>query len=78
MPDLPTLTVTANQATRLLAAFGDTAGYKRWLRRSLVMEVERREVQAARTAANHTVQDAVADLRVMLSELQAEDPVSGD
>lgn len=29
MPDLPTLTVTGPQATRLLQSFGDAAGYKK-------------------------------------------------
>lgn len=47
MPNLPTLTVTDEQATRLLAVFGDAAGYKTWLKQRLrdhVLGVERQRV----------------------------------
>lgn len=39
MPQLPTLTVTDEQAQRLLAAFGSVENYKAWLKDALVMRV---------------------------------------
>lgn len=42
MPDLPTITVTTAQATKALAAFGDVAGYKAWLRQAVQTEVKTR------------------------------------
>lgn len=62
MPDLPTLTVTAPQATRLLAAFGDAAEYKVWLRQTLVDEVQRREAARLHEQANASIRAALAAL----------------
>ena len=46
MPDLPTLTVTSAQATRMLAAYGardatktPTENYKAWLKEKIIEEV---------------------------------------
>lgn len=35
MPNLPTLTVTDTQMTRLLQTFGDVNGYKAWLKQQI-------------------------------------------
>jgi len=43
MPTLPTIDVTAEQATRILATYGTAARYRNWLRRSIVSEVSRNE-----------------------------------
>lgn len=50
MPTLPTVTVTQAQADRMLAAYGDVAGYKRWLVESIktyVVEQEAKKIQDA-------------------------------
>ena len=39
MPELPTFTVTAAQAQRLLAVFGSAAEYKAWLRQQIKAKV---------------------------------------
>lgn len=67
MPDLPTITVTAEQASRMLAAYGDTATYRTWLRRQVVeyvvaaeqnrMQGESLEAQRAATAATRAQLD---------------------
>lgn len=62
MPDLPTLTVTAPQATRLLAAFGTTAAYRAWLKTALLDEVQRREVRRLDEDANTAKRAALATL----------------
>lgn len=36
MPDLPTIWVTATQATRITAAFGSTLAYREWLRQAVI------------------------------------------
>ena len=66
--ELPTLTVTAPQATRLLAVFDDAAGYRRWLKASLLDEVERREARALDDAHNTSKAAALAALRAALPE----------
>ena len=44
MPDLPTITVTQEQAQRLLAVFpGGAAEYRTWLKATLVAHVIERE-----------------------------------
>lgn len=54
MPDLPTLTITGDQAQRCLAAWGSVAAYKAWLRgavRGYVLAKEEADQQAAIAAA---------------------------
>lgn len=47
MPNLPTLNVpTQTLFDRLVAAFGDSAGYKAWLKAAVRDELVRREAQA--------------------------------
>lgn len=65
--DLPTITVTAPQATRLLAVFGDATGYRRWLKEALLDEVERREAHALDEAYTAKAA-ALAALRAALPE----------
>lgn len=36
MPDLPTLTVTQEQADRMIAAYGSVANYRAWLKQKIV------------------------------------------
>lgn len=50
MPDLPTLTVNQAQVDVLLATFGDANGYKDWLKKAIVREVDKRKRVAARRA----------------------------
>lgn len=47
MPTLPTLTITAAQAERCLAAWGSVAAYKAWLRDMVATHVLATERQAA-------------------------------
>lgn len=56
MPQLPTLTVTQPQADRLLAVFGDVAGYKVWLLASLKAKVMEAEMNKARVDAQAYVE----------------------
>lgn len=42
MPDLPTITVTDAQATKLLEFFGDADAYKAWLREAIKREIRSR------------------------------------
>lgn len=62
MPQLPTLTVTDAQATRLIAVFGDVAGYKAWLLRTLKAAVMAAEEEAERQAAKTRVEAKRAEL----------------
>jgi hypothetical protein len=43
MPNLPTLTVTEEQADRLLAVFGSVDAYKEWLKTTLINYVVSQE-----------------------------------
>lgn len=64
MPNLPTLTVTDAQATRLLAAWGSVAAYKEWLRQNIisyVLTVEGETENAALRAAAQARMDALAE-----------------
>lgn len=72
MPDLPTLTVTAPQATRLLAVFTNVAGYQRWLKQALLDETLRREAARLHEVANVQVK---AGLDALAADLPAPDPV---
>lgn len=66
MPDLPTLTVTGPQATRLLQAFGTTGDYKAWLKSALLDEVHRREARRLDEEANVAKREALATLEAAL------------
>ncbi len=55
MPDLPTITVTAAQATKLLELFGDVPSYKKWLKEAI-----RRHAAVLSNQANQTVRDGIA------------------
>ena len=59
MPDLPTITVTAPQATKLLELFGSAAEYKRWLKEAVRQEAIRRQTVVLAEAANSQVRDAI-------------------
>lgn len=65
MPDLPTLTVSQAQATRLLEAFGTTAQYKDWLKTQItahVLQYENAKIEAATAAFHKQKVDEIADL----------------
>lgn len=66
MPNLPTLTVTAEQAERLLAVFGDVDGYRAWLKDALkthVMTQERHRVdRMAQQQREAEIKQIAADL----------------
>lgn len=70
MPTLPSLTVTDTQLAKCVAAFGDAAGYKAWLKTALRDEVLRRESRRLDEAANTAKRDALA---AMESELPPPD-----
>lgn len=46
MPDLPTISVTSAQATRIQAAFGGVEAYRAWLRQAIRTQVIVAERQA--------------------------------
>lgn len=60
MPDLPTITVTAAQATKLLELFGDVPSYKKWLKEAIRQEAIRRHAAVLSNQANQTVRDGIA------------------
>jgi hypothetical protein len=62
MPDLPTLTVTAPQLSRLVQAFGDAPTYQAWLKATLLDEVKRREARRLDEEANTAKAAALATL----------------
>jgi hypothetical protein len=77
VPNLPTLTVTDEQAARLLAVFGSVDAYKAWLRETLkayVLEQERRRVDRV------AQQEREAQVQQFITELfpePAPDPLPG-
>lgn len=60
MPDLPTITVTAPQATKLLELFGNATEYRKWLKEAVRVEAIRRQTVILAEAANATVQEGIA------------------
>lgn len=71
MPDLPTLTVTAPQLTKLLTVFpGGANEYKSWLKNTLIDEVQRRSARAIDEESNAAKAAALAQ---SASELPARD-----
>ena len=71
MPNLPSINVTDTQLAKCVAAFGDAAGYKAWLKQAVRDEVMRRESRRLDEEANTTKRDALA---AMESELPAPGP----
>lgn len=59
MPDLPTISVTAAQATKLLNLFGSVDEYKRWLKEAVRVEAIRRHTVVEQEAANEAVRASV-------------------
>lgn len=59
MPDLPTITVTQPQATKLLALFGNANEYKKWLKEAVRQEAIRRQTVILNEEANTTVREAL-------------------
>lgn len=72
MPDLPTITVTASQATKLLELFGDVAEYKKWLKEAVRAEAIRRQTVVLAEVANQSVRDGIAAFE---AEIPPPDPV---
>lgn len=66
MPNLPTLTVTDTQLAKCVAAFGDAAGYKTWLKQAVRDEVLRREARALDEAHYQSKRDALAAVEASL------------
>ena len=67
MPDLPTLTVTNGQLTKLLEVFpGGAPEYTTWLSQTLIDEVIRRNVRAIDESANAAKAAALAAIRAEL------------
>ncbi len=66
MPNLPTLTVTAEQADRLLAIFGDAEAYRAWLKdaiKTYVIAQERHRVfRTEQEDREARIQQMVTDL----------------
>jgi hypothetical protein len=61
MPTLPTLTVTDEQATRMLAAWGSAAEYSKWLKDEIIEFVLNKEAvdrQRAWSAQEQAKRDA--------------------
>ena len=71
MPNLPTLTVTDDQATRILAVFHDAPTYRRWLRDRVVETV----LRAERTVLEG---EAAAETTAALEALVAALPTDAD
>lgn len=67
MPDLPTLTVTQEQADRMLAAFGTVANYRTWLRNNIVSYVQAKELNALRIQHEKDERDAQEAVVIALS-----------
>ena len=67
MPDLPTITVTNGQLTKLLEVFpGGASEYTAWLTQTLIDEVIRRNVRAIDDQANAAKAAALAAIRAEL------------
>lgn len=67
MPDLPTLTVTSAQATRIQAAFGGAEEYRTWLRQAIRGYVTAKEEQNLRVRFDADVQAAVTSVNTDLT-----------
>jgi len=67
MPDLPTITVTAPQATKLLELFGSAKEYKKWLKEAVRTEAIRRQTVVLAEAANSQVRDAIMAFEAEIS-----------
>ena len=67
MPDLPTITVTDEQSTRCIAAWGSVSAYREWLRAQVIAYVRATE-RAAATA------DLTAAYTARLDTIDTTDP----
>lgn len=70
MPDLPTLTVTAEQEQRILAAFGTADAYRDWLRAQITTAVTRIEVNAIAAKMETQMDAKAAEVRSALEATQ--------
>lgn len=68
MPDLPTITVTGAQATKLLELFGNVAEYKKWLKEAVRIEAIRRQTVVLAEIANAQVRDGIAAFEAEIPE----------
>lgn len=68
---LPTLTVTDDQAQRILAAFGSEADYTRWLIEQVNGVVLTVEARMLDEASNEAKRVALADLEATLPDPEA-------
>lgn len=68
---LPTLTVTDDQAQRILAAFGSEADYLRWLTEQVNGVVLTAEARMLDEASNEAKRVALADLEATLPDPEA-------
>lgn len=66
MPDLPTITVTSAQATRITTAFGDVATYRAWLREQIKDYVVTKEAEAIYEQATAQMEASAAQVRADL------------
>jgi hypothetical protein len=66
MPALPTITVTDDQAARLLAAFGSVPNYLTWLTDSLIDKVMQNEANIIEQETNVLRQQRLEALRASL------------
>ena len=66
MPTLPTLTITQPQLDACVAAFGDAAGYKSWLKAAVRDEVMRRKVRELDESANTAKHTALVSFEATL------------
>lgn len=67
MPNLPTITVTDAQATRIQNAFGGVEEYKAWLRQSIKEYVVGKEVNVIRSQLQAQVEAKVAQVDTELN-----------
>ena len=70
---LPTITVTSTQATRLFETFGDADSYRKWLLRALRVEVIRVHTNTLIARDNEAREQELADFESGLPP--AEPPV---
>lgn len=66
MPTLPTLTVTDEQANRMLAAYGSVDEYTKWLKNSIIDYVISYEAKAMNANFRAQMEQAMEDARASL------------
>lgn len=71
MPELPTITVTDEQATRMLAAFGSAEAYREWL----VEGIKDYVVTQERQAINQRYEEArQGEIDALVASLEVKSP----